>query len=170
MIMFFKMLLVFTVLMPPLPKPHSTAVRTLRKLPVQVREKSKILKSAQNQAPIPDALKDRFILVETFETSSGIKINLEVEENSELTRLPGPKHPWPHGSCAMCLGNQLISHFGQSKEYLDEIGYENWGTLYDNLQNDPKFKGVKGKNEGWYQGNSSYSTKGILGRIFRGRR
>lgn len=158
-----KLILLLVFVIPP---PHPSAVKKLSEIP---NRRSLILKSAQNKAPIPDSLKDRFIEVESFETASGIEMVLEVEETSELVRLSGPSYTWPHGNCYMCLGNYMISHFGQSKDYLDEIGYENWGILYDNLQNDPEFEGVKGKNEGWYQnsGSSGYSRRGILGRFFR---
>lgn len=149
-----------------LPPPHSI---TIEKLSKNQKSKSKILKSAEYKAPIPDELSDRFEEVEVLETKSGVKIKLEIPpETDELKRLPGPSYAWPHGNCYMCLGNILITKYGQSKEYLDKIGSKNWGILYDNLNNDPSFEGVKGSNEGYY-GSSGHrcQRRGILGRIFR---
>lgn len=165
--MLFEIITVSVLSIPPLPAPHPSAVEKLNRLPNK-DTKARILKSAENKAPIPDTLKHRFVEVESFETKSGIVIELEVLETNELVRLPGPSYNWPHDGCYMCLGNYMISHFGQSKEYLDEIGYENWEILYDNLHNDPSFEGVKGENEGWYGGgSSSYQRRGIFSRLRR---
>lgn len=145
------------------PPPSQDTLEKFQHTPSQIKA------SAEYKAPIPDELKDRFVEVEEFETEAGVKIVLEVvPPTSELERLPGPSYRWPHGNCYMCLGNTLISRYGQSKKYLDEIGYKNWGVLYDNLNNDPRFQGVKGENEGWYYGNSgrTYQRGGILGRLF----
>ena len=55
-----------------------------------------------------------------------------------IERNPGPSHAWPHGNCLMCLGNSLMSR-GYSYAYLNSVGYQNWGTLWDNSFN-PKPK------------------------------
>ena len=136
------------------PPPHPSAIAKLAALPDKVTV-SRVLKGRQNPAPIPDELKERFVEVETFEAATGVTIELEVPETAGLVRLPGPSWQWPHGSCAMCVGNSMIQHYGQSKEYLDSIGYDQWKILWDNLHNDPAYEGVKGESQGYYGGSSS---------------
>jgi len=136
------------------PPPHPSAIAKIAALPDKVTV-SRLLKDRQNPAPIPDELKERFVEVETFEAAADIVIELEVPEATGIVRLPGPSWQWPHGSCSMCLGNSLLMHYGQSKEYLDSIGYDQWGILWDNLHNDPTYKGVKGESQGYYGGSSS---------------
>jgi hypothetical protein len=154
-----ELLLSLFVVASPIPPPSPSAVLQLSKLPN--KSKSVIIKN-ENNAPIPDSLKDRF---EVLETSSGIVIELEIPKTEELVRLPGPNYTWPHGGCYMCLGNYMITKFGQSKAYLDKIGYEKWGILYDNLHNDPAYKGVKGVNEGYYGSNHNCMRQRV--RLFR---
>jgi len=138
------------------PPPHPSAVAKIAALPDKPTV-SRVLKDRQNPAPIPDELKDRFVEVETFD-AAGVTIELEVPETTGLVRLPGPSYQWPHGSCAMCLGNSLTMNYGQSQAYLNEIGYDQWEILWDNLHNDPAYEGVKGENQGGYDG-SSYGTQ-----------
>lgn len=55
--------------------------------------------------------------------------------NTALERLPGPHHSYPHMGCMMCLGNHLLGSHGVSYNYLNQIGWNNWETLHDNLHN-----------------------------------
>jgi hypothetical protein len=68
-------------------------------------------------------------------------IQLDQPNSYILTRLPGPIHYGPDGTCLMCLGNHLLGGHGITYEYLMKIGYSQWQTLHDNLHNDPNFKG-----------------------------
>src|SRR5574343_1521269 len=66
--------------------------------------------------------------------------------NTTLERLPGPRHAYPHMGCMMCLGNHLLGSHGVSYNYLNQIGWQNWETLHDNLHNQGNVVKVKKVN------------------------
>lgn len=74
------------------------------------------------------------------------------EAVDHIVRLPGPRHPWPHAGCLMCLHNHLVGYnnysweiHNQSSDYLKRNGWGVWSTIHDNLHNDSTFKGEKGR-------------------------
>ena len=82
----------------------------------------------------------------TTHTGEKVLLYFEAPEAIDtIPNLPGPKHPWPHIGCLMCLHNHLVGTHGQSSDYLQRNGWGSWSTIHDNIHNDPAFKGEKGK-------------------------
>lgn len=57
-----------------------------------------------------------------------------------LTRLPGPRDHFRcshcgRSDCLMFLGDHLLRVHSQSYDYVDQIGYQQFGVLHDNLHN-----------------------------------
>lgn len=94
-------------------------------------------------------------------------VEISIEEpppTSEVVRIPGPRHAWPHGSCLMCLGNHAVQRHGYDKSYLDKIGSSQWGTRHDNDHNTPSFKhGATPRGTGCYSGGTR-SRRRLFGR------
>ena len=81
-------------------------------------------------------------------THDGKTINLYFkapEVVDPIPNLPGPRRPWPHAGCLMCLHNHLVSIHGQSSDYLQRNGWGIWSTIHDNLHNDSTFIGEQGR-------------------------
>ena len=85
-------------------------------------------------------------------------VEIVIEEpppTKTLVRLPGPRHPGPHGSCQMCLANHTLQRHGYNKTYLDSIGSAAWEILHSNDHNTPGFRhDSKPSGKGYYPGNS----------------
>lgn len=65
-----------------------------------------------------------------------------------IVRLPGPRHPGPHGSCQMCLAEHLKVSHGYDRSYINAVTYRQIGVLHDNSHNSPMFSGHGSKPAG----------------------
>lgn len=60
-----------------------------------------------------------------------------------MKRYPGPRHPWPHAGCYMCLGIHLVSVHGLDRNLVyREVPVRSWGMLHDNVHNQPELSQV----------------------------
>lgn len=79
----------------------------------------------------------------TMSKSDGEKLEVRFLKHAPtdmLTRLSGPTHSWPcvnGGYCGsqMCLAIHLMNAHSQTRKRLEELTFNQWRTLHDNLHN-----------------------------------
>ena len=87
-----------------------------------------------------------FSIVRSEEITVNLKL-LRPTPPTTIVRISGPTHGTYTGcNCLMCIGNDLTSQHGISRDYLNTIGYEQWQNLHDNLHNSSTF--IKHINSG----------------------